>query len=138
MSQRNVHKNRSNFNSISGAQNRLFSGEKNWGVKTCVAVPLMLCKSMRKVNKQTWQCTSIEENEDFNPIFWFQCPSFICPFVSCGFRERGGNDEDFPLYLAGEIIPPTCIIHWRLPVELIVLCNFHEKVSKFSNKRGKS
>ena len=71
ISQRNFHKNRSNFNSISGAQNRLFSGEKNWGVKTCVAVPLMLCKSLRKVNKQTWQCTSIEENEDFNPIFWF-------------------------------------------------------------------
>ena len=48
-----------------------FQEWKNWGVKSCVAVPLMLCKSLRKVNKQTWQCTSIEENEDFNPIFWF-------------------------------------------------------------------
>ena len=28
-----------------------FQEWKNWGVKSCVAVPLMLCKSLRKVNK---------------------------------------------------------------------------------------
>ena len=39
ISQRNFHKNRSNFNSISGAQNRLFSGVKKLGGKILCRCP---------------------------------------------------------------------------------------------------